>query len=196
MNKLLEWLQEGDLRSDGLSQEVVQFVLKHPDLVDDLVLGLSVENAVIRGRAADAIEHLARDIPERLLPHQNLIARSLIADPIPMVRWHLAMVLGHLALDWDEPEAACALLTECLEDGSAFVTSWAIVSLCIYAKIYPTQLEMIMRKIVELGSSPSAAVRSKVKNAVLLLANADQPFPKGWVKSEWIKSALIRYAGK
>ncbi len=190
MNSLLEWLEGGDLRSDGLSPELIHVVLANPHLVDELLQGLSVADDVIRGRAADAIEHIARVIPEALLPYQHQLIESLQEDPIPMVRWHLAMTLGHMALDWDEPDNACNVLCEHLSDPSVFVVSWVIVSLCIYARLFPHWREAIIAEVTELRSSSSVAIRSKVKNATLVLTNHRHPFPKGWIKSDKINQAI------
>lgn len=190
MNQLLEWLKGGDLRSDGLSQEVVRFVLKQPELLPDLLQGLLDEDEVIRGRAADAIEHLAREIPHKLIRHQTLLSGAMVNDPTPMVRWHLAMVLGHMALDWDEPEQACRLLMDCLSDRSVFVTSWAIVSLCVYARLFPALQERNITQVANLSGSPSVAIRSKVRKATQILRDHQVPIPRGWVKSSKIIMAL------
>ena len=40
MNQILEWLAGSDLRSDGMSNEVAEFVLKTPDILGDLLEGL------------------------------------------------------------------------------------------------------------------------------------------------------------
>jgi hypothetical protein len=40
MNQQLQWLSEGYLRSDGLSNEVVHVVLQVTELVADLIEGL------------------------------------------------------------------------------------------------------------------------------------------------------------
>jgi hypothetical protein len=190
MNQLLEWLKGGDLRSDGLSMEVVRFVLEQPGLLPDLLQGLLNEDEVIRGRSADAIEHLARELPSEFRGHQTLLSDAMIKDPTPMVRWHMAMVLGHMALDWDEPAQACVLLMYCLSDRSVFVVSWVIVSLCIYARLFPALHGQVITQVAACSANPSAAIRSKVKNATKILRDHDHPFPRGWVKSSKILRAL------
>jgi hypothetical protein len=204
MNQLLEWLKGGDLRSDGLSMEVVRFVLEQPGLLPDLLQGLLNEDEVIRGRSADAIEHLARELPSEFRGHQTLLSDAMIKDPTPMVRWHMAMVLGHMALDWDEPAQACGhmaldwdepaqaceLLMDCLSDRSVFVVSWVIVSLCIYARLFPALHGQVITQVAACSANPSAAIRSKVKNATKILRDHDHPFPRGWVKSSKILRAL------
>jgi len=190
MNHLLDWLGSGDLRSDGLSQEIVRFVLQHPDLLDDLMQGMTSEDDVIRGHTADALEHIARTIPGQLLPYGELLIERLSQDPVPMVRWHMAMALGHLAADWKDPDQACNLLCERLQDPSVFVVSWVIVSLCIFARIYPKQVERVIERIALLGSHQSVALRSKARKAIQLLSDDQHPFPKGWVKSHRVASCL------
>lgn len=192
MNPLLEWLKGGDLRSDGLSREVVRLVRKHPELIADLIQGLSVEEDVIRGRAADAIEHLAREIPQEVQAYQRVISRAANEDPTPMVRWHMAMVVGHLALDWDDPERANGLLLALLEDKSIFVVTWAIVSLCIYARLFPALRANTLKHIARHTSSPSVAIRSKVKKAREILSHDHLALPDGWVKSPKIRKELNR----
>lgn len=190
MNDLIAWLGGGDLRSDGLSAEVVRFVSEHPELLPDLLEGLHVEDEVIRGRAADAIEHLAREIPAEIASHQSRLAQALSQDSVAMVRWHLAMALGHLALDWDEPGQAWSLLLARLSDRSVFVVSWAIVSLCIYSRLYPAFQKDTLSEIVKLAGSSSAAIRSRATHAIVILKDDSHPFPKGWLKSRRIMRAL------
>jgi HEAT repeat protein len=192
LNPLLGWLRGGDLRSDGLSEEVVQFILQHPDQVDDLIHALTNDDDVVRGRAADAIEHVAREIPEKLTPYQVLIVAALREDPVPMVRWHLAMVLGHMAGHWEEAPQAASVLLECLQDPSAFTVSWTIVSLCIFARLYPDLQDPIMSKLSELLNHPGTAIRTRAQKAVQTLSNPKQAFPKGWIKSESILAAIER----
>ena len=101
MNQVLKWLSGGDLRSDGVLNEVVGFVLANKEMLADLYAGLSAPGEVIRGRTADALEKIARSQPdwaEDRIPDLIEIAR---ADEMPMVRFHLAMALGYLAIYQD-----------------------------------------------------------------------------------------------
>ena len=98
MNELLEWLAGGDLTSDGASDKVASFVLANPFLINDLVDGFKVQDDVVRGRAADALEKVARSLPEPVSEHLPTLLNSAREDPVPMVRWHLAMLLGHVSM--------------------------------------------------------------------------------------------------
>jgi HEAT repeat protein len=184
MNQLLEWLSGGDLRSDGLADEVVAFVLEHPELADDLAEGLDAADDVIRGRTADALEKIGRSRPDLVVGFLPKLVDTARSDRVPMVKMHLAMLLGHLALYGEHRHSLTSALLDLLDDESVFAKSWAIVSLCIIARKYPAEREQIVIRIAQLEPGASAAIRSRIRKALILLANENAPFPKGWIKSE------------
>lgn len=183
MSDLERWLSGGDLTSDGASDQVVEFVRQRRELIPDLVASLEADEDVVRGRAADALEKLGRSEPEALVGELELFLRRAETDPIPMVRWHLAMLLGHLSSYPEHRKAITGTLLRLLDDQSVFTQSWAIVSLCIVGRQDPGVAEMALPKIARLAQSPSAAIRTKVRKAIPLLENPQRAFPKGWIKS-------------
>jgi HEAT repeat protein len=187
MSSIAEWLSSGDLRSDGAANEVVDLVLQNPDLIEDVIGALRVADDVVRGHAADALEKIARSLPALLGDHVEEIMTTARRDEVPMVRWHLAMILGHLTLYEEHVEDLRETLIHLLDDGSVFVQSWSIVSLCIIARAYPQRSGEILSKIERLKKSESPAVRTKVRQAVSLLIDPGQPFPKGWLKSKHLR---------
>ena len=190
MNQLLEWLKSGNLISDGLSNEVVRFVKADLNLLGDLVEGLTDDNDVVRGHTADALEKLARSDPERVKKYLPIFIQTAEEDSVPMVRWHIAMILGHLSVCQDQVDEITAALIDLLSDQSVFTQSWAIVSLCIVARLYPVKADQIVNAIALLKTSGSVAIRSKVRNALPVLTNEQAPFPKGWIKSEHLFSLM------
>jgi HEAT repeat protein len=190
MNQLLEWLSGGDLRSDGMSSEVAAIVLKNPDLFDDLFEGLNEPDDVIRGRVADALEKVSRSRPDLLADHVSELIEVARNDSVVMVKMHLAMILGHLADHEEKVEAITYALLDLLQDESVFVKSWAIVGLCLIGRMYPSRRKQIVDKISGFKKDSSIAIRSKVQKAVNLLVNEDVPFPKGWIKREYIKGIV------
>lgn len=184
MAQMENWLSGGDLRSDGASDEVTRVIIQNPVLLPDLVACLDAEDAVVRGRAADAIEKVGRVLPDAVLPHLDRIVTALAEDEVPMVRWHLAMVLGHLVMYEDQADLIETALLERLDDESVFVVSWAIVSLCILAFQYPDRLPEITSAIVPFERSSSAALRSRARKAMAALTEPRTSLPPGWVKSE------------
>lgn len=188
MAQIENWLSGGDLRSDGASDEVAQVILHNPEMLPDLIASLDAEDAAVRGRAADSIEKVGRILPEAVVPHLDRLITALTEDEVPMVRWHLAMVLGHLVMYEDRADLIETALLERLEDDSVFVVSWAIASLCILAFQYPARLPRIASAIVPFEESSSAALRTRARKAMAALTGPRSSLPPGWVKSEHLQS--------
>lgn len=187
MNQVLAWLSGGDLRSDGMANEVAEFVLENPAMFADLYAGLSEVDDLVRGRTADALEKVARkrtDLVRDQVPEMVAIAAG---ERVPVVKMHLAMIFGHLAVYPELVGQLLAALRLFLKDGSAFTRSWAIVSLCIIARRYPGQCQAVIEDLVPLQRDESIAIRSRVKKALPLLTDPSIPFPKGWIKSEHLQ---------
>jgi hypothetical protein len=188
MNQILAWLSSGDLRSDGLANEVVEIVLKNPHMFEELYEGLSEADDVVRGHAADALEKISRIRTDLLFERLSDLKRVAEEDSVPMVKMHVAMILGHLAVYKEAVDELIPSLLLLLDDKSVFVVSWAIVSLCIIARKYPENRDRIVSRIALLGNSSSIAIRTKVRKAMNILTNEGSPFPKGWIKSEHLKA--------
>jgi hypothetical protein len=187
VNQLLEWLAGGDLRSDGLSDEAAAFVLAHPYLFKDLFEGFSAKDDVIRGRAADALEKVARfrpDLVVEVLPEVVQIARE---DSLPMVQLHVAMTLGHLAVYEERVDEIVDALLVLLDRQSVFARSWAIASLCIVGLAYPERQGVVVESIAAQAQDPSAAIRARVRKAMAALTQEGVGAPRGWIKSEGLK---------
>lgn len=181
MSNFNRTLSEGDLRSDGFANEVARIVAEQPALLPDLMEALVSSNPSVRGHAADALEKVSRTRPREVLVFLPRIASSAINDTVAMVRWHLAMVLGHLsnvAPDLSDLEETLLVL---LMDESPFVRSWAITSLSIIAKNSPGQVISIAKRIAYLTSDSSPAVSKRARTAIRVLSDAEIPLPKTWV---------------
>jgi HEAT repeat protein len=184
VSQLLGWLSGGDLRSDGMANEVVKVVLENPGLFDELFAGLSEPDDVIRGRAADALEKVCRSRPDLFVDRLSELFQTVRREQVVMARFHIAMILGHLALHGDLVDDIAEVLLSLLEDESAFVRSWAIVGLCIVGRRSPAMAGEIVTRISSLERDASAAVRSRARRAITLLIDENAPFPKGWIKSQ------------
>jgi len=187
MNPILEWLAGGDLRSDGMANEVADLVLKNPPMFNEIFHGLQESNDVIRARTADALEKISRKNPEHLKEHLPQVIQLAKTDSVAMVRMHLAMIFGYLAIYEELVEDLNSTLLHMLDDPSVFAKSWAIVSLCIIARKYPTTRDQIVTPVIALQNDSSIAIRTKVRYAIGILTDEGFPFPKGWIKSEYLK---------
>jgi len=187
MNQVLAWLSGGDLSSDGMANQVAEFVLENPKAFADLYAGLSEADDLVRGRTADALEKVARkrtDLFRDQVPEMIVITAE---ERVPVVKMHLAMIFGHLAV---YPELVSQLLPALrllLKDESVFTRSWAIVSLCIIARKFPEQCQAVIEDLLPLQRDESIAIRSRVKKALPLLTDPCSHFPQGWIKSEHLQ---------
>ncbi len=190
MNQIIEWLSGGDRRSDGDSDKVVSLILETPEIFDDLYEALFYSDGIVRGRAADASEKIGRAKPEFFVEHIPEIIRKAKEDENFEVRFHLAMLLGHLAIYENHADEITQALKELLNDATAFVKSWTIASLCIIARLYPDKKEHIITKISALERDKSIAVRTRVRKGLEMLLNEHAPFPPGWIKSDHVRLKL------
>ncbi len=187
MNQILTWLSGSDLRSDGMANEAAQFVLDNPLVIEDLFSGLSEPDDVIRGRTADALEKISRERPDLLIDHLQEMVDLAKTDQVPMVKMHLAMIFGHLAVYEESVEQLISDLFDLLGDESVFAKSWTIVSLCIIGRKYPQECQRIVNRLSQLQGDNSTAIRSRIKNALIILTDPKAQFPKGWIKSELLQ---------
>ena len=183
MNDLLAWLEGGDLRSDGASNQAAEAVLKNEGLMSDLTEGLSAPDEIVRGRSMDAIEKVARTRPDLVLPVLANILVLLQTEKTLLARMHAAMLFGHLALYEEVIPQVLPVLLNMLNEGSVVTQSWAITSLCIIARKYPQCHAQIANRIHQLCDVPSAALRTRVRYALEVLGDNCKSFPKGWIKS-------------
>lgn len=182
MTTFIEMLSMGDLRSDGLANEVAQIVSENPDLLPELVDAFNSPDPAVRGHAADALEKVSRIHPDKVVAFLPLLARLAQDDEVAMVRWHLAMVLGHLSVQPASIPQATSTLLALLEDASPFVRSWAITGLCLIAQNSPASATAITDAIAPLVSDSSAAVAKRAHTALRALTDPSFQLPSSWVK--------------
>jgi HEAT repeat protein len=186
MNQLLEWLSQGDLRTDGMAPEVARLVVENPHLAEELLEGITSSDDVIRGHTADALERVSRAHPELVVERLDDLTSLAKEDPVPMVRWHLAMIFGNLLIYKDLKAVLKHTLLEMLEDESVFTISWVLSSLSILGRKYPQEKNDILQAIEPFLMDQSIAIRSRAKKAVGLLLDDQKAFPQGWIKSDFL----------
>lgn len=99
MHPMLRKLEGGDRRSLGRAPEVVAEVMDDPDLFKVLLSGLLSEDALMRMRAADAMQALA-DLASRnppLRPSVMLHLQELTAIGTPAMKARGRMLLAAMA---------------------------------------------------------------------------------------------------
>ena len=184
MNTLLERFTSGDLRSDIMASEVAAEVINDLSLLPDLTAGLNEKDPVVRARTADALEKVTRQRPGVIKDKLPTLVRMALTDPVPMVRWHMAMIFSNLDLEHDEKVWIVDTLIQMLGDISEFVKNWTISSLCILGRQLPELREKILDNVKYLEDDDSMAVRSRVQHALACLEDVEKPLPTGWSKSD------------
>jgi hypothetical protein len=79
-------LSGGDRRSLGHVEEVIDAVLGDPAQLDELFGCLFCDDPVVRMRAADGLEKIARRRPELLMPHLERLLGEVGAIEQPSVQ--------------------------------------------------------------------------------------------------------------
>lgn len=181
MNELLEKLRGGDLRSDGRANDVVEEVLRTPSSLSKLIEGLDAPDKVVRGRTADALEKISRVKSGLLRGYMRLFTERALRDDVPMVRWHLVMILGSMARSEEEMDEVIPVLSHLLQDESAFVRSWSITGLCILGGRCTERRGEIAQNIEPLKGDKSIAVRVRAEKALQVLDGRSE-LPEGWYK--------------
>jgi HEAT repeat protein len=184
------WLAEGDLRSDGASNDVVGFVLDNPRTLSDLVGALQSTNPTVRGHAADALEKVSRSLTVEVGEHFDVVVEAALHDELPMVRWHMGMALGHLSIIDDRRDAIGSTLLKMLGDDSVFVVSWAIASLSILAMLAPRWHARVLGAVAPLQNSGSIAMRTRARKAMAALNDENTTLPDSWIKSALVSKQL------
>lgn len=195
MNILIERLKGGDIRSDGEANDVAADVLNHPILFEQLFAGLAEPDDVVRGRSAHALEQVSRTKPKLLLPYLDQMAAQSAEDPLPMVRWHLAMIFANLSYYEEQIERLSSALFRLLDDSSVFVKSWAISGLTIIGKRYPGLRAKVTEEIKALRTERGKAIQARVRIALDTLEN-DLEIPPHWVKSELLRNSETESPGE
>jgi HEAT repeat protein len=181
MNELLSKLSSGDLRYDGRANEVAEEVITDIRLFYLLAEGLMESDDVIRARTTHALEKISRSNPELLREMIPELIQICENDKVPMVKWHIAMILGNIYSITTEPDLIITVLSALLKDDSIFVRSWTIVSLSLIGRKNIQQRDKIKGSIKALQKDKSIAIRTKVKKALDILESEDNPIPVGWL---------------
>jgi len=93
-------------------------VSKNQALFPELIKGWWSEDPLVRMRAADATEKVARKIPELLRPYKKELLGLMAEAKEPELRWHLAVMVPRLPLNSKERQLATSVLSSYLEDRS------------------------------------------------------------------------------
>ena len=110
MNRILEKLEGGDLRSIGRSDAIAHEV-KTQRQFDELAEGLTHPDRLVVMRAADALEKITLEHPEFLSAHKRTVLLLLSRAEEKELKWHLGLLVPRLVLSKSELGKVWARLT-------------------------------------------------------------------------------------
>lgn len=159
--ELLDTVKGGDRRSVGRVNQVVEAVLREPELLPTLVDGMVHDDPVVRMRAADALEKATRGHPEWLARFKHRLLDEIAAVPQPEVRWHVAQMLPRVPLDTREEARAVRIVLRYLDDESRIVKTCSMQALAEFAS-RNRRLQPRVVRILEMATrTGSPAMRSR-----------------------------------
>lgn len=173
-SSLLRKLEGGDRRSIGRVGEVVAAVLGQPTLFDALFAGLSVENPVVRARAADAVEKITVDHPHYLQPYKSSLIGPLAECDQKEVRWHVAQMLPRLRLSASERHRMADILQGYLRDSSSIVKTCAMQALANLTQQAPDLRPAFLRQLQQLTAAGTPAMRARGRKLLAELKGIGQ----------------------
>lgn len=164
MNKILEKLKGGDLRSIGRADEVVQDILKDPQLFPEVFEGMFSNDPVIRMRSSDAIEKVSREHPEYLQTFKNRLIDKISKIEQKEVRWHVAQMFSYLEVNEQAKNQIIHILYNWIDsDKSKIVKVNSMQTITDFAE-KDNQLKVeVIHKLEEIMKTGSPAMISRSK---------------------------------
>ena len=168
-------LTGGDRRSIGQAGEVAAKTLGGALSTDGLVAALFDEDAVVRMRAADALEKVSACRPDLLVPHKAELLAYLPEVRQPEVRWHLAQMLPRLDLTAAERNGCVVpVLLGYLQDRSRIVQTSALQALTDLAALDPTLHPKVSGLVEKAAITGGAAVKSRARRLLVQLKSSPE----------------------
>lgn len=161
--KLAAMLKGGDRRSIGRSNEIVSKILRRPEQFVELIECLWRDDAIVRMRAADAIEKISLQRADLLKQYKTDLLGLLEEAQQQELRWHLALVIPRLPLAKAEQRRAVASLRGYLSDRSSIVRTCALQGLADLSRLNPELRRPIKKLLEEASRTGTAAMKARAR---------------------------------
>jgi hypothetical protein len=157
-------LAGGDRRSVGEADAVAREVVEKPDRAEELWGCLASADALVRMRAADALEKVSRVRPDLLEPHRTALASGVAEDGTAEVRWNLMAIVPRLRLSPVEADAFLARVREYLcNDTSRIVRASALEAVVSLADAFPHVRADAERLLAAALMDPAPSMRARAR---------------------------------
>jgi hypothetical protein len=165
-------LSGGDPRSLYGVDQVIAAVLADPSALEALFECLFCDDAVVRMRAGDALEKIARIRPEVLAPFTRRLLSDVVDVDQPSIQWHLAQIFTEIELTPPQRRRAIAILKRNLER----YEDWIVLNLTLDALAqFARDDPELQRELVPILRRHQADTRKSVaRRATKILAQLQQ----------------------
>ncbi|MCD4670002.1 MAG: HEAT repeat domain-containing protein [Actinomycetia bacterium] len=141
---ILNKLKGGDLRSEGKADEAARQIVENESLLKDLVVGLSSDDKILRGRVCMTMEIISRTNPKLVEKYIDDLIKLGSIDKVPQVRWHIAEIISNIYLSQENKKQLIPILLKYLDDKSKIVKYCAIQALGFVGEL---KKDIIIEKI-------------------------------------------------
>lgn len=172
MSNILKKLKGGDLRSKGRSEEVVEEILKDPDLFGAVFEGMLDKDPVVRMRSADTIEKVSAKHPEYLQPFKERLINEVSKVEQQEVRWHTAQMISYLDVTKKEQNRIFKILKSWFRNPgkSKIVQVFAMQAMADIAEKDRNKKPEVLKIIKEALQSGAPAMKSRAKKLLTKLS--------------------------
>jgi hypothetical protein len=166
---ILSLLAGGDRRTIGAADKVAAMVSKDLTLFSGLIGGLWSEDALIRMRAADAVEKVTRKHRALLWPYKRELLGLMKTAEQQELRWHLAAMVPRLFFSETEREIAVAELKRYLDDRSSIVQTFALQGLADMAEAHPAMRAEVIEILHAATREGTPAMKARARKLLVRL---------------------------
>ena len=162
-------LAGGDRRSIGPADEVADLVRRTPAKLVGLIECLWSGDPIVRMRAADATEKIARDQAALIQPYKSALMELAAESTQPEVCWHLAVILPRLKLSRGECQSVAETLQTYLSNRSSIVKTFALQGLFDLTLQYSSLRSQVMElvRLYERTGTPAMRARCRKLSQVM-----------------------------
>ena len=166
---ILELLKGGDRRTIGHANQVAKLVSEDTTLFTSLMEGLWSQNAIVRMRAADALEKVTRKDHSLLQPYKKELLGLMTETEQQELSWHLAAMTPRLELTAKERQMATSLLMHYLEARSSIVKTFALQGLAELAMDDATMRPQVLEILHAATRSGTPAMKARARKLLVYL---------------------------
>jgi hypothetical protein len=153
-------------------------VSKNLQLFPELIAGLWSKDPLVRMRAADAAEKVARRNPHLLIPYKKKLLGLLSETREQELRWHLAVMVPRLALNPKERTSAISSLNSYMQDGSSIVKTFTLQGLADLARDDASIRSRVIELLREAKRRGTPAMKARSRKSLHELKRVWGPVPR------------------